>query len=221
MNVATAIRNSPVVRKLARQVRLMVARAIVELVNDDGTVQVSGLASEVLDQVELFQSYGLHVRPLPPDASGAARGVLLSVAGSRDHPVLVNAGDRRHEPATLEPGEVMLYDDQGCFVHLKRGGEIDVTAPTKITATAPECVVKATTKVTLDSPLTLCTGVLQATGLGIGVAPAAGKAKVAGDVEATGNVADAARSMADDRALYNQHTHEDLGAETGPPTPTQ
>lgn len=80
----------------------------------------------------------------------------------------------------------------------------------------------APTSVTINTPLTSCTGNLQVAGgitsLGTyGVS--GGKIQTPGDIESTGgHVKDSVRTMAADRTIYNGHTHPgDSGGTTGTP----
>ncbi len=76
-----------------RKLRLMVARAVVNLVNDANglqLLQVSALADETRDGVERAQNYGLTSVPLP-----GATVVMVAVAGSRDHLMAVAVDDLR------------------------------------------------------------------------------------------------------------------------------
>lgn len=107
-----------------RRVRLMVSRAVLQLIDDAPRLQegqVTLLRGEVRSGVERFQEYGFTSVPLP-----GAEAVVLFVGGSRDHGVIVAADDRRHRPSELAPGEVMIYDDRGKFVHLKANGDVHV-----------------------------------------------------------------------------------------------
>ena len=128
-------------RPLLQRLQLMIGRAVVLLVND-GTklqgLQVSLLADEVRDQVERFQNYGFTSHPLP-----GAEAVAASVAGNRDHVLVIAVDDRRYRLTALQQGEVAIYTDEGDKIVLKRGGTIEVTA---------------STKVVLDTPLVECTG---------------------------------------------------------------
>jgi len=84
--------------------------------------------------------------------------------------VVVATADGRYR-LPLVDGEVALYTDEGDYIHLKRGRLIEVVTDT--------LVVRAKTKVVLDTPL----------------------------VEATGDVKDKVRTMQADRELYNAHVH--------------
>lgn len=73
----------------------------------------------------LFQHYGFCSRPLP-----GAHGILLK-AGLNDM-VVVATEDNRYRVA-LEEGEVALYDNYGSKVHLKNGGDIEISCSGKVT----------------------------------------------------------------------------------------
>lgn len=105
---------------IARRLRLLVSRGVVRAVSDATrlqTVQLDLLADEVRGNVERFQQYGVSSHPHP-----GAEAIVVSVSGSRDHLVAIAVDDRRYRLASLEAGEVALYDDRGHVVHLTRAG---------------------------------------------------------------------------------------------------
>jgi phage gp45-like len=123
---------------IARRMRLMVSRAVVELVNDATrlqAVQVSLLSDEVRDSVERFQEYGFTSVPLP-----GAEAVALSVSGNRDHVVVVATDDRRYRKIGLQPGEVAIYNNLGDYA-IFRAGSMEVRHSTRIDLTAPVVAV--------------------------------------------------------------------------------
>ncbi len=168
---------NPVKRALdpmLRRVMLMVGRAVLELVNDASKVQsaqVSLLDDEVRDNVERFQNYGFTSVP-----EAGAEGVAVSVAGNRDHIILVAVDDRRYRKLGMLPGEVAVYTKWGDFIHLKQG-EVLVQHSTKITATAPLVEINGNLKVNGD--ITASGNVADQNG---------------------------AKTMAGMRAVYNNHT---------------
>lgn len=92
---------------LRRRVRLMVSRAILNIINDAGgiqVVQVKLLANETRDGVERIQNYGHTSVPLP-----GAEGVMVCVSGNRDHGIVIAMDDGRHRLKGLQPGEVAMY----------------------------------------------------------------------------------------------------------------
>jgi len=175
-------------RPLAQRLQLMISRAVVLLVNDGTSLQglqVSLLADEVRDDVEHFQPYGFTSVPHP-----GAEAIAASVAGSRDHVVVVVVDDRRYRLRGLAQGEVAIYTDEGDQVVIRRGGTIEVTAATKVLITAPQVQ---------------CTGNLQVDG----------NITSGANITAQGNVADqgGAKTLAGMRGTYNGHHH---GASAGP-----
>lgn len=127
-----------------------------------------GRPGEVLAGREMYQHYGFCSYPLP-----GATGIAL-LHGSD---VVIIAEDDRRFRISLLPGEVALYDDAGCAVHLKTGGVIEITAPTSVVITAPAVNVTASESVTVTGTLA-----------------------VTGDVTATGSIMDGAGNS-------NHHSH--------------
>lgn len=107
-------------RRLASRMRLVVARAVLDLVNDATKLQALQVTLQegvVRDKVERFQQYGHTSVPLP-----GAEGIALAVGGSTDHTVVIAVDDRRYRLKGLQAGEVALYDDMGHKVYLTRNG---------------------------------------------------------------------------------------------------
>lgn len=128
--------------KIFRQLALMVGRAIIVAVNNDGNsgfytstgngnpqrVQLNGLSGETLTDIERFQEYGLETYPIPGATSEA---VLLSLDGSRDNCFVVVIQDKEYRPTDLSEGDVCLYgkkdvDNQKHRVHLKANGNVEI-----------------------------------------------------------------------------------------------
>jgi len=197
-----------ILEPLYRRIMQVVARAVIKSTDDSGAIrkaQIAVMAEDTLDGVDQIQEYGFTSRPL-----AGAQAVVITVNGSRDHPVIIATDDGRYR-VKLENGEACLYDDQGQFVKIARakidittpldveitaGGKVKVTAPNieanasvKIQATSPEVDVIATTMVSMTTPLLAVTGLITCAGIGAGgAAPAAGTMKVSGSIEATGDV---------------------------------
>jgi phage baseplate assembly protein V len=103
---------------LIRIVQGIVVRGVVRLVDASGkmqTVQVT-TTDGTTDEAEHFEAYGFTSRP-----KSGAEAVVLHVGGT-SHPVVIVAADRRYRVTGLAEGEVILHDDQGQKVHLKRDG---------------------------------------------------------------------------------------------------
>lgn len=140
---------------IARRVRMIVSRAVVNLVNDSlrvQGVQLSVLDGEVAD-AQRFQEYGFTSVPL-----AGAEAVVASIGGIRSHRVVLAVDDGRYRLKQLQPGEVALYDNSGNVIHLQNGQVIGITALTAINVTAPTCTVKATDHATIDTPTATFTG---------------------------------------------------------------
>jgi phage baseplate assembly protein gpV len=105
-------------------------------------------------------------------------------------------------------------------------GQANIAVDGPTTVTTPMATVHAETLVELDTPLVHVTGNLAVDG-GISCAgtygDSGGKIQTPGDIESTGgDVKDSTRSMADDRTIFNGHTHPgDSGGTTGPPSQQQ
>ncbi len=165
------------------KVRLMVGRALLTAISDAGAIQTAQaqlLADETHDGMERVQEYGFTSVPL-----AGAEGVVVFVGGNRDHGLVVATDDRRYRKKGMNPGEVALYTNEGDYIILKNGRVIQVVAGTEIDVTAPTVVVKASSKVRMDTPLLEVTG------------------DIKDNCDGTG------KSMSGMRTTYNSHTHND------------
>lgn len=134
---------------LRDRVMLMVAKAIIRLVDDGGDfqkLQIRLLSGEVRSDVLRVQNYGHAGRPFP-----GGLGVAVAVGGNRDHLITVALEDRRYRPKDLREGEVTIYDDQGQRVWLTRDGIVIDGAGKPVT-------IRNAPKVRADVPLFECTG---------------------------------------------------------------
>ncbi|EEG08222.1 phage baseplate assembly protein V [Pseudogulbenkiania ferrooxidans] len=108
-----------------QKLRLMVARGIVNLVNDAGglqQLQVGALEDEVGDEVERVQNFGQTSHP--PRGSVP---VMVAVAGSRDHLVAVAVDDEASRPRNLQPGESATYNAHGVLFLFDQNGNATLT----------------------------------------------------------------------------------------------
>lgn len=133
---------------IKRRLSLMAGRASLSLTSDGGRrqkVQFTALKGEIKDDVERVQQYGFSSVPL-----AGAQVVFISLNGNRDHPIVISADDPRFRKSGLSAGEVAIYTDEGDFILLKRGNNIEIETHT--------LTVKALTKVRFESPVFECTG---------------------------------------------------------------
>ncbi|MBB4863357.1 phage baseplate assembly protein V [Pseudomonas nitritireducens] len=184
-----------VLSRLWRRVQLTIGWGRVTFSDDSRGAQVLQVKlndAETRDGTPRLAEFGLTSRP--PEGSDV---VLVFLGGDRSKGIVIATGHQATRPKGLLVGETMLYDQWGKSIHLTQDGGIVVEAqgaPVTVN-NATTVTVNATDSVLLNTPLL----------------------KVSGSIEAGGDITDAVRSMADDRALYNQHNHG-----SGPvPTPQQ
>lgn len=143
-------------RPLRTRVINMVARAVISLVDDAKKmqlVQIDVLDGETRADVERVQNYGFTSVPLK-----GAEAAVMFVGGRRDHGLVVAVDDRRYRLTGLQDGEVAIYTDQGDKIVIKRGGDIEVTAATKVKITAP--LVEMTGNLNVSGTVTATTDVV-------------------------------------------------------------
>lgn len=182
------------------RIRMMVARAVITLVNDAAKVQrmnISLLDDEARNDVERYQNYGYTSNPHP-----GMEAVVLFLGGERANPVIIAVGDRQYRLNGLKTGEVALYTDEGDHILLGRGNKI--TAKTKTYTVNTEIMnINASSGVNITTPMTNISAIVNA----------------GGDINGMGEITDATGSMRRIREVYNPHTHKehDAGGPTDPP----
>ena len=95
------------------------------------------MEDEIISEIERFQPYGLTSCP-----HNGSEAMLLFVGADRSHPVAVVVDDRRYRLKNLKPGEVVLYTDEGDYIHLKRGNIIEVSTK-KLVVNAEKIIVES------------------------------------------------------------------------------
>jgi phage baseplate assembly protein V len=101
---------------IKRGMQMVVARAVVNLINDGGAmqiVQVSMFADET-DDAEHFQPYGFTSSP-----PGGSEAVVVCPQGNRDHPIVIVVTDRNTRFDGLSAKDSAIYTDAGNRVHVK------------------------------------------------------------------------------------------------------
>lgn len=117
-----------VVNSLRSNVNAMVARVVVNAINDGAAIQavtVTALADESLDSVQHMQQGGLSHVSLP-----GAEGLMLCLGGSREAPFVFAVSNRSVRPTGSAGGETVLYaaEKDGVQARLKVGGPLEVTS---------------------------------------------------------------------------------------------
>lgn len=173
-------------RGIERSIINLLARAVVTGLNTASKCQmltIDLLAGEPKENVEHLEPYGFTSAP-----QNGAEGFALFPDGDRSHGVILMVADRRYRIKGLKAGEVAIYTDEGDSITLKRGNTIAVKTKNWV-VDSETCVLNATQKITLNSPLVEATK----------------------DVKAGGNISDKKSSMDSIRVTYNGHTHQENG----------
>lgn len=179
------------------RIRMMLARAVITLVNDGAKVQrasISLLNDEARDGVERYQNYGFTSNPHP-----GMEAAVLFLGGERANPVIVAVGDRQYRLKGLKTGEVALYTDEGDYILLGRGNKITAKTTT-FTVDAETINLNASQKTNITTPVTNISAL----------------ANVGGNINGMGEITDDTGSMNRIRQIYNSHTHKenDAGGQT-------
>lgn len=190
------------IQRILSKIANLVGRGIIKLVNDAGgiqKVQITGLESELLDNLDRLQEYGLTSNP-PVDSEC----IFIALNGQRNRSVIIGTEDKRYRLKGLENGEVALYDDLGTKIHLKRDNQIQI---------------KATTKVQIDSPAVQIT---HTDGQGSDcLLQVDGNIVATGNISANGDITDKDETnnttMSNMRTIFNAHTHGETGGTTNAP----
>lgn len=129
-------------------------RGTLNLVKSGGDiqkVQVSGLADETLQDVELMQQFGFTSHP--PSGTEA---VILPIGGKTTHGIVIATENGAFRVQSLQEGEVAIYDQSGSSVVLKKGKLVEIVCD--------NLVINASQKIALNSPLVEASKVLTAQG---------------------------------------------------------
>lgn len=173
-------------RGIERSITNLLARAVVTGLNTASKCQmltIDLLAGEPKENVEHLEPYGFTSAP-----QNGAEGFALFPDGDRSHGVILMVADRRYRIKGLKAGEVAIYTDEGDSIVFKRGCTIEATTTNWI-VNSETCVLNASQKITLNSPLVEATK----------------------DVKAGGDISDKKSSMDDIRVTYNGHNHKENG----------
>lgn len=99
-------------------------RGVLNLVksgSDIQQVQVSGLADETIQDLELMQHFGF--TSVPPAGTQA---VVIPLGGKTTHGIIVATENGSFRVKNLKNGEVAIYDSSGSTIILKNNRVIDV-----------------------------------------------------------------------------------------------
>ena len=125
---------------IRRRLMLLIGRAVIAAVRADGgrvELDLGQLEDEEPRDVELAEPWGFTSIPLP-----GAEALTLSVMGERGQRVAISMGDRRHRPRDGQPGESILFDDQGQRIGVRRD-RLELVTPMKLVIEAGEIEIAA------------------------------------------------------------------------------
>lgn len=111
-------------RPLKNKILLLVGRGVILAVNDAEKIQqlqATLLADEVKDQIESFAHFGFTSNP--PEGTEC---IMVSVAGSRDHGVIVATENRDLRLKGLASGESAQYNKNGKYIWIKNNNNVEM-----------------------------------------------------------------------------------------------
>ena len=162
------------ISKLSRRIYNLFTRGRLYSCEDSTTiqqVQISGLNTDVMGQVERFQNYGISSNPVGGDV------VFARLQGSSDKPIVIVAqGSGR--PTGLSSGDVVIYDDKGQTIKLSSSG-IEITTGTQLIVNAPNTIING--NVLVNGGFAVASG-----GGGGGSATFEGGLEISGTLDVTG-----------------------------------
>ena len=180
------------------RLQLLFAHGVGLMIGAD-KVQARVLEEETLGNLNRVEPYGFSYRPKP-----GCQTYLLFPSGDRSYGVAIVIGDKRYQMELTE-GEVAIHDDENNFVHIQRGGVIEVKAATKVLATTP--LFETTQDAVIGGDLTV-KGKTESDGGYYGAG--GGVAEMKGGVKVTGS------NTTNGKNTGETHTHTTIGL--GSPT---
>lgn len=108
------------VNRLYTRMLLMVARGVIQVVNDSQGIQLVQVqlgSNETRDNTLRMQEYGLTSNP-----PSGTRGIVLFVGGDRTNGVMIATDNPDLRAKGLAVGEVKLYDNASKFIYLAEDG---------------------------------------------------------------------------------------------------
>lgn len=194
-------------------------RGVINLVKSGDSIQkaqVSGLAGETLQDVELMQQFGF--TSVPP---AGTQVVVVPVGGKTTHSIVIATENGVFRVKNLKNGEVAIYDQSGSTIILKQGRLIEVECDTfKLNCKTYQ--VNATTSADFTTPKLETSAILTAQGQingngGMAVQGGSGATFSGNVVQTGGDFTTDGDVVASGKSLVG-HTHPgDSGGNTGAP----
>lgn len=231
------------IKPLKERVFLMIGRAVIAAIDDSKDIQeaqISVLAGESMDRIPRLQEFGFASNP-PKDSEA----IVVALGGNRENLVIIATDKRTVRFKNLASGESAIYTDDGTYLHLKKGGLVELKAATKLLVDVPDSEftgnvdIKGTLNVeqatTLNSTLDVTgaatflatmdvTGIatflanVNVTGIvaaGGFTGPMGGPMTSTVDIQTSGNVTGGGTDLATIKSVFNSHTHNENGTGGG------
>jgi phage baseplate assembly protein V len=227
-----------ILQPLKARVLLMVGRAIIAAVKDSTSIQeaqLSALKGESLDGVQRIQEFGFTSNPPP-----GSEAIIVALGGNRENVVIIATDNREVRIKNLASGETAIYTNDGTYIHLKKAGQVEVKAATKLTVDVPDSeftgnikvlgkaevvgTSKLTGAVTAEATIAATGNISsQANILAAGTIGAAAFAGPGGsgpvtsteNISTTANVIGGGTDLATVKSTFNTHTHPENGTGGG------
>lgn len=168
--------------RVARRIRTLLGIGRIEVTTDSGrsqTAQVVLNELETIDAMPRVTEFGFSSRP--PEGSEA---VMVFQGGERSDGVIVGTHHAPSRPRNLEVGETQIYTASGIYIYLTNGGIVIEALGLPVTVNnATTVTVNAAEEAIWNTPIL----------------------KVSGDI--IDNYETNPNTMAQMRALYNEHDH--------------
>lgn len=194
-------------------------RGVLNLVKSTDNIQktqVSALADETLQDVELMQHFGF--TSVPPKNTQA---VIIPIGGQTSHGIVIATENGEFRVKGLKSGEVAIYDASGSTIILKQGRLVEVDCDSFV-LNCKTYQVNATSGANFDTPKLETSKVLTAQGQingkgGMAIEGGNG-ATFSGDVRQTkGSITTSGDVTASGKSLVNHiHTGDDGGDTSSP-----
>jgi|GEM_PF-638743 len=124
-------------------------RAVLSRITSTGgvmTAQLDGLAGETLQEVEVFQHFG--ITSVPPEG---AMAIVIPLGGRTSHGIVVATEHSEYRIQALKPGEVAIYNSDGASITLKNGKAIHMVCDA-FTMDCKTAAINASESITFTTP---------------------------------------------------------------------
>lgn len=218
---------------------LIAGKAIIKAVNDGAPIQelrISALAGEAMDRVARMQEFGFSSNP-----PAGSEGIILALGANRENLVMIATENRNVRIKNLASGEMVIYTDDGTYLHLKKSGQVELKTAVKTLIDCPlvemtgDLLVKGNTEidgtllvkddVTFDKNLLVKINAIVQGILGAGSFTGAtgGPVTSTQNITTTANVIGGGTDLATVKSTFNAHVHNENdntppGATTTAPT---